>query len=88
MDDSDELPATLEGCHSLIRDLRFELRQKTRLIKSVMGYDPTNTAQVTAYQQGFTEAVSKVDHEAIEAELAAEDAMRLARRQARQKKPG
>ena len=57
-----------------------------RLIKSLMGYDPTDTATMTAYMNWFSEASSKVDHAAVEAEIAAEEAMRLAQKRERARK--
>jgi len=77
---NDSLPDDLPGCHSMIRMLQLRVKTLRGIVVGLMGYDPTEPSAME-FARSFSEAMQRVDPAVIEAELAAEDAMR------RQKKP-
>lgn len=87
---ADPLPSDVESCHALIHQLILELAETRRKLsiheqneRSRMEhqYGKGMTAQkLLAFGQKMNRPISDEDREAIEAELAAEDAMRRRRR--------
>jgi hypothetical protein len=79
------LPQDLPACHTLIRQLRTRVANLRRLVVGSLGYDPTDTAAVNAYQQAMSNAMSKVDWSSVAQEVAAEESMRRAARRRKKK---
>jgi hypothetical protein len=80
------LPEDLESCHALIGRLRAELEEARRALAESQRreledrFGKGTTAQsLLAYGQAMSRAMSGISPGVIEAELAAEDAMRVRR---------
>jgi hypothetical protein len=86
----DPLPDDIDSCHALIHQLRLELAQTQHKLgvheqneQSSMEYlygKGVTADKLLAFGQRMNRAISDEDRKAIEAELAAEDAMRGRRR--------
>jgi hypothetical protein len=76
---SEPLPEDVGACQSMIREQQRRIATLRRLVVGLMGYDPTESTALE-FVRSFAEASQQVDPAVVEAELAAEDAMRTRRR--------